>query len=202
MDSRKKYIALYSRTSTSYQATGLEAQKRALKEYCRQNNIKSYRLFFDEGISGSKSSRPQLDVMMSEVRSGNVDAVVVYSFSRFARSTQHLLSALQEFDQHEVSFVSLSEQLDTSTAIGRALFTIISAIAELERELISERVKCGLENAKAKGKKLGREKSRNSKLIRELANKRLSQRKIAELVGCCKSTVQRELKQMVHEGGL
>ncbi len=176
------------------QEKGLEAQTRALEEFCKQRGITDYVLFCDEGVSGSKASRPQLDSMMNRIRAGEFETLAVYSFSRFARSTKHLLNALEEFEQLGVQFVSISESLDTGSPIGRALFTIISAISQLERELISERVKNGLKNAVAKGVRLGRKKTRNSELIRELHSKAYSQRKIAKLVGCSLTTVNREIK--------
>ena len=92
---------------------------------------------------------------MIDARSGKLERVIVYSFSRFARSTQHLLSALTEFQELNIFFISISESIDTHTPIGRAMFTIISAISQLERELVVERVKNGLENARAKGQTFG-----------------------------------------------
>ncbi|HAG27420.1 TPA: hypothetical protein DCG61_01390 [Patescibacteria group bacterium] len=184
---------LYARTSTNRQEKGLEAQVRALKSFAEQKGIIEFDVYSDEGVSGAKCSRPGLDRLMQGVRSGQYGGVIVYSFSRFARSTKHLLEALDEFRKWNVSFISTSESIDTGSAIGLALFTIISAISQLERELISERVRNGLANAKAKGKKLGKEKTRNSVLIRTLANKKYSQRQIAKLVGCSKTTVQTEL---------
>ncbi|MCB0422024.1 MAG: recombinase family protein [Bdellovibrionales bacterium] len=106
-----------------------------------------------------------ISTVMKAIRKGAYKTVIVYSFSRFARSTTHLLSALEEFKDLDVQFISVSKSLDTGSAIGRALFIIISAISQLEWELISERVKNGLKNAKAKGVQLGRSKSRNSELI-------------------------------------
>jgi DNA invertase Pin-like site-specific DNA recombinase len=189
-----KLTALYIRCSTDKQATGMEAQKRALEKYCNDNDIKDFKVYEDFGISGAKESRPGLDSLISDSNVNKIETVIVYSFSRFARSTSHLLSALNHFKSKDIGFISLSEKLDTNSAMGKAVFTIISAISELERELIAERVRNGLNNAKAKGKKLGRKKTRNSKLIRELAKQNLSQRRIAELVGCSKTTVWRELK--------
>lgn len=185
---------LYSRTSTNRQEKGLEAQIRALRSYAEQSGITKFDIFSDEGISGSKASRPGLDQAMQAIRAGKYEGIIVYSFSRFARSTKHLLEALDEFQNLNVGFISLSESIDTKSAIGKALFTIISAISQLERELVSERVKNGLNNAKAKGKRLGRKRTRNSILIQELASKKYSHRKIAALVGCSKTTVHRELK--------
>lgn len=126
-----KYVALYSRVSTANQVKGLEAQERSLENYINQNSIKSYKKFSDSNVSGAKASRPQLDILMQEVVERKVSKIVVYSFSRFARSTRHLLDALEIFKKHNVEFVSLSEQIDTSSAIGTAFFTIIGAIAQL-----------------------------------------------------------------------
>jgi DNA invertase Pin-like site-specific DNA recombinase len=131
---------------------------------------------------------------MSEVNEGKVSKVVVYSFSRFARSTRHLLDALETFKKHQVEFVSLSEQIDTSSAIGTAFFTIIGAIAQLERELISERVKNGLKNAVAKGKKVGRPRTRPSQSIISLHQEKYSYREIAKLLGISHTAVAREIK--------
>lgn len=173
-------VCIYLRTSTDKQQTGMEAQKRAVMDYCKQRSINDYVIYEDFGISGTKSKRPQLDLMMSKLRSGEHDTLIVYSFSRFARSTKFLINSLEEFNELGVNFISLSENIDLSTAIGKAMFTIISAIATLERDLISERVKNGLRNAKAKGKQLGRRRSVNRELILSLRDKGFTYRQIAE----------------------
>lgn len=191
-------IILYARTSTDRQSKGLEAQIRTLREYCKSRGIVEYKVFKDAGISGAKNSRPKLDEVMKLVRAKKVKRVIVYSFSRYARSTKHLLDSLEEFNQYGVDFISISENVDTSTAIGKALFTIISAISQLERELISERVKNGLKNASAKGKQLGRPRTRNSNLIQELRQQGMSYRRIGELCNCSIATVYRELRS-VHK---
>ncbi len=132
----KKMVALYCRVSTNDQRLGLESQARALREYCRMNNITNYELYADEGISGTKASRPALDRLMTLVKNGEIECVIVFSFSRFARSVQHLLSGLETMKNHECGFVSLSEKLDLNSSLGKAVFVIIGAIAQLERDLI------------------------------------------------------------------
>ena len=122
--------------------------------------------------------------------------LVVPNFSRFARSTRHLLDALEFFKKHNCEFVSLSEKVDTSSPMGRAFFTIISAISQLERELISERVTNGLKNAKAKGKRIGRPKTRPSQSIRSLRADQYSYREIAKILGISHMAVARELKKI------
>jgi DNA invertase Pin-like site-specific DNA recombinase len=191
----KKKTVIYYRTSTDKQEKGLESQLNALKNYCHQRSIQDYKVFKDFGISGAKESRPALNELMDMVDKGEVKTVICYSFSRFARSTKHLISALESFRERDIAFISITEQIDTSSAIGTAFFTIIAAIAQLERELISERVKNGLENAKSKGAKLGRKRIRNSSLIRELSEKGYSQREIAELSEISKTTVFRDLRE-------
>ena len=112
--------------------------------------------YIDEGFSGSKSSRPALDRLMADAHRRKFDVIIVWKFDRFARSVSHLLRALETFNALGIAFVSLSESLDTSTPAGKMVFTVLGAVAELERSLIVERVKAGLRNARAKGKRLGR----------------------------------------------
>lgn len=190
----KRKVCLYARVSTNDQVTGLESQARALNEYCRMNNITDYELFADEGISGTKSSRPALDRMMKAVRDNEVECVVVYSFSRYARSTTHMLAGLEEMKKTNTNFVSLTEKIDTSSPIGKAMFVIISAIAALDRDLIAERVKNGLVNARAKGKLIGRKKLRDSDLIRKLLKAGMTYRNIAIIAKCSHGSVSAEYR--------
>lgn len=190
-----KITAIYVRTSTLKQEKGLESQQRALIEYCDRKEIRNYRVFEDEGISGSKAKRPALDELMKLVDEGKVEAVLVYSFSRMARSTRHLLEALETFRQKDVNFISITEQIQTDNAYGRMMYTLVASFAELERSLIQERVCCGLKNALAKGKRLGRPKTRPSELILELTNKGYTQKRIAELTKTSRASVWRELQK-------
>lgn len=156
-------------------------------------------MFTDGGISGTKSSRPALDQMMAAVDRGEISSVVVHSFSRFARSTTHLLSALTCFKSKGVHFVSISERIDTNSAVGVAIFSILAAIAQLERDLIASRVKIGLENARAKGKLIGRKKLRDSDLIRKLLKAGMTFRQIAQIARCSHGSVWAELVALRRE---
>lgn len=187
-------VAIYARTSTDRQQGGLESQKRALVEYCNLKGVKDFSIYEDFGVSGMKSRRPELDRLMRDVRSGTVKSVVVYSFSRFARSTKFLIDSLEEFNSLGVNFVSLSESVDLSSPMGKAMFTIISAIANLERDLISERVKLGLKNARANGKNIGRPKLSNDELIVSLRKKGYTYRQIRKFLGVGNATITRALK--------
>jgi len=148
--------ALYARVSTFNNGQDPEVQLRELREYCQRRGWTIFAEYVDVGISGSKDSRPELNRLMADAKRRRFDAVVVHRFDRFARSVNHLLKALEEFNALGIDFVSLSEQMDTSTPTGKMVFTVLGAVAELERSLIAERVKAGLRNAKAKGRKLGR----------------------------------------------
>jgi DNA invertase Pin-like site-specific DNA recombinase len=190
---KKRLSAIYCRVSTDGQQTGLESQIRALKDWCFRNQITEYELFADEGISGAKESRPALNRLMAMVENGEVEQVIVFSFSRFARSTSHLLKGLKTFKDHSTRFISITESIDTNSPLGVALYTILGALAQLEREMIIERVRAGLANARAKGKKIGRVKKRNSLLIRSLVDAKLSYREIARIAKCSHGSVHAEL---------
>ena len=194
-----KRVAIYARVSTSDQKFGLESQLRALKEYCERMKIENYEVFTDENISGAKISRPSLDRMMAAVRNREISTVVVYSFSRFARSTTHLLGALEEMKKYETEFISITEKIETNSPMGRAFFTVIAAISQLERELIVERVKNGLKNARAKGIHIGRIKTRPSELIRALLRSGMSHRGAAKVARCSHGSISLEKKMMVQE---
>jgi DNA invertase Pin-like site-specific DNA recombinase len=194
-----KKVALYCRVSTGNQSTGLEAQVRALREYCARNSISDYVIYEDENQSDVKQSRPTLDRMMKDVREGLIEKVIVYSFSRYARSVTHLLRALEEFRKMNVGFVSITESIDTNTPLGAAVFTILGAVAQLERDLIAERVRNGLANARAKGVRIGRLKTRDSDLIRKLRASGMTYRQIATISKCSAGAVSAELRAMKAE---
>src|SRR3989441_12294368 len=148
--------ALYARVSTANNGQDPTMQTRELEEYCERRGWKVVGEYVDVGISGSKEKRPELDRLMADAHRRRFDAVVVWKFDRFARSVSHLLRALETFKALGIEVVSFSEQVDTSTPMGKMVFTVLGAVAELERSLIVERVKAGLRNARAKGKRLGR----------------------------------------------
>jgi DNA invertase Pin-like site-specific DNA recombinase len=129
---------------------------------------------------------------MTDAHQRRFDVIVVWKFDRFARSVSHLLRALETFKAQGIEFVSYSEQLDTSTPAGKMVFTVLGAVAELERGLIVERVRAGLRNAKAKGKKLGRpKKSVAAAEITALRAQGRSWRKIARQLGVSARTARR-----------
>ncbi len=192
---KKRRTALYARVSTGQQSSGLDAQIRALRIFCEQNKIEDYELFADENQSGTKSSRPALDRMMKAIDNGEIEAVVVFAFSRFARSVTHMLKGLEIMRAKKTNFVSLSEKLDLNTSLGNVVFIIISAIAQLERDLIAERVRNGLAAAKARGKRIGRVRKRNDALIHSLLKAGLSFREVARIAKCSHGSVSASKKE-------
>jgi DNA invertase Pin-like site-specific DNA recombinase len=180
-------VAIYSRVSTAGQDT--EMQTRELREYCKRRGWDLAGEYTDQGVSGAKESRPELNRLISDAHRRRFDAVVVWKFDRFARSVSHLLRALEDFRSLGIEFVSLSEQVDTSTASGKLVFTVLGAVAELERSLITERVRAGLRNARAKGKKLGRPgKALDPNQIARLRREGASWRTIAWKLGVSPAT--------------
>lgn len=193
----ERIFAMYLRVSTYQQTVG--SQLHALKEYCLRNGIEKYEMFIDEGISGAIENRPALNRLMEMVEKNEVQMILTFSFSRIARSTSHLLKTLQKCKDHNTRLNSITEALDTNSPMGMALFTILGALSQLERELIREHVRAGLANARAKGKKIGRTKKRDSDLIRKLLRKGLSYRTVASLCNCSHGSIHAEKLAMKKE---
>src|SRR6201984_1312657 len=147
-------IAIYARVSTKDQSC--ELQVRDLRAYCAARGFDLRRGYVDVSQSGAKDSRQELNKLMDDARKRQFDAIVVWRFDRFARSTKHLLTALEEFRSLGIQFISYQENIDQTRPVGQALFTIVSAVAQLERDLIRERVSAGIRHARACGKQLGR----------------------------------------------
>ncbi len=148
-------VALYARVST-LNGQDPQMQLRELREYALRRGWAIEKEYIDHGISGSKESRPALNDLMSDAHRRKFDAVLVWKIDRFGRSLKHLVNSLEELGALGVAFVSFGDNLDLSTPSGRLMFQIIGAMAEFERALIQERVRAGLRNAQAKGKRLGR----------------------------------------------
>ncbi len=144
-----KRVGCYLRVSTTEQT--VENQRNDLRAYCQARGWDDVIEYSDTGVSGTRERRPGLDRLMSDVKARRVDVVVVAAFDRAGRSVRHLVEMLELFRHLDVEFISLREQIDTGTALGAAVYTIIAAISALERSLIVERVKAGLRRARAEG---------------------------------------------------
>jgi DNA invertase Pin-like site-specific DNA recombinase len=148
-------VALYARVSTLNNQDP-EMQLSELREYAGRRGWQITEEYTDQGVSGCKESRPALNRLMSDACRRRFDAILVWKIDRFGRSLKHLVNALAELAALGVAFISLRDNLDLSTPSGRLMFQIIGAMAEFERALIQERVRAGLRNARAKGRRLGR----------------------------------------------
>src|SRR5205809_3403086 len=151
-------VAIYARVSTTNHGQDVSMQTRELQQFAEARGWTVTGEYIDAGVSGAKDSRPELNRLMADAHKRRFDVVCVWRFDRFARSVSHLLRALETFKALGIDFVSYSEQMDTSTPAGKMVFTVLGAVAELERSLTVERVRAGLRNARAKGKRLGRPK--------------------------------------------
>ncbi len=186
-------VGIYARVSTKDQSC--ELQLRDLRAYCAARQFVVAREYVDEGVSGTKDSRPQLNELMADARKRKLDAVLCWRFDRFARSTSNLLRSLEEFRALGVQFVSYQENLDTSSPLGQAIFTIVSAVAQLERDLICERVNAGIRNARANGTRLGRPRQYvDCDRVVELQASGMSLRQIAASLGCGYGTIRERLQ--------
>jgi len=152
----KVRVALYARCSTLDKGQDPELQLVPLREYCQRRGFAIAGEYIDNGISGTKERRPQLDRLMEAARKRQIDLILVWKLDRFGRSLRQLVVTLEELSSLCIGFISFQDNLDLTTAQGRLMFHIIGAMAEFERELIRERVKAGLDNARRKGKRLGR----------------------------------------------
>src|SRR6266571_4401320 len=188
-----KRVAIYMRVSTKNHGQTTETQAFALREYAAHRGFEIAQEYRDEGISGSKDSRPALDRLMKDARARNFDVVIVARFDRFARSVSHLLRALEEFSHLGVDFVSLSESVDTSTPMGKMIFTVLGAVAELERNLIKERVHMGISRARKQGKQLGRPKRIFNREKARTMLQSMSIREVARQFGVSRGVIERAL---------
>jgi DNA invertase Pin-like site-specific DNA recombinase len=184
----KTKVGLYARVSTLDQSPDM--QIRELREYAAARGWIITNEYVDRGVSGVKESRPALNQLMNDARKRKFDCVAVWKFDRFARSVQHLLAALDEFRSLGIQFISYQENIDTTTPLGQAVFTIIAVIATLERDLNRERVRAGLRHARAKGKRLGRPRRIiNIDTIEKMRGVGMGERAIARELGVAPGTL-------------
>jgi DNA invertase Pin-like site-specific DNA recombinase len=150
-----KKCALYARVSTPEQH--VETQLCDLRKFAEQRGYEVVAEHIDIGVSGMKARRPGLDAMMKDARRRKFNVVLVAAFDRMARSTKHFLQVMDEFEDLGIEFVSRRENVDTTGAMGRLFLTLIGSIAELESDLIRERIKAGMRRRKLEGFRLGRQ---------------------------------------------
>jgi DNA invertase Pin-like site-specific DNA recombinase len=188
--------AIYGRVSTlTNQST--EMQVRDLRQLADRRGFEIMHEYLDEGFSGAKSSRPALDEMLADAKRGEFSILLVWKLDRLGRSLAHLVRLLEDLRAWNVELVSFSEGLDFTTTTGKLLYQMLSAFAEFERDCIRERVRSGLRNARAKGKKLGRPRVfADASRIAALRTQGRSWREIVSETGVSKGTAQRAARNL------
>ncbi len=177
-------VGVYARISTTDKGQDPELQLGPLREHALARGWIIHKEYVDEGISGAKERRPALDQLMGDAKRRLFDAVLVWRFDRFARNTRHLINSLHEFRHLGIAFISFQENLDTSSPMGEAMFAIIGAMAQLERDITRERVKAGVARARARGRQLGRpRKVFHRDQVEQLRAQGLSFRQIGKQLG-------------------
>jgi len=185
-----KSVAIYARVSTDRQST--ESQLNTLREYIEKREWNLFKEYIDEGFTGSNTKRPAFKEMMADAKKRRFDVLLVYKLDRLSRSLKDLIITLDDLKSTGIDFVSYDNSLDTTTPTGRLIFHVVGSVAEFEREIIKERVKSGLENARRKGKRLGRPPV-SSALVEEakrLRSQGMPYRKIGLQLGIPESTVR------------
>jgi DNA invertase Pin-like site-specific DNA recombinase len=184
-------VALYARVST-LNGQDPEMQLSELREYAARRGWTIHGEYVDQGVSGSKESRPELNRLTVDAHRRVFDAVLVWKIDRYGRSLKHLVNALADLSAYGVAFVSFRDNLDLSTPSGRLMFQIIGAMAEFERALIQERVRAGLRNARSKGKRFGRPRVQvDATSVAALRRDGLSWSQICQRLRLSKGTAQR-----------
>lgn len=188
-----KRVALYVRVSTVDQHP--ETQLYDVRQLAKQRGHEIVREYSDR-ISGAKAKRPGLDQLMADARRRRFDVVIVWAFDRMARSVRHFLEILDELNHLGIEFISFRENIDTGGPLGRAMVVIVGAIAELERNLIVERVKAGMRRARLEGQKIGRPALDvdRDQIVRDRLSG-ISLTEVAKKHGCSRATVCRLVKE-------
>lgn len=191
-------FGIYVRVSTADKGQDPELQLRPLRDYAKARGWEA-KEYIDVGESGSKDHRPGLDGLMEDTRKRRIDGILVWKLDRLARSLKSLLTMLDELRALGVQFVSYTENLDFSTPAGRAMTSLIGTFAEFERDLIRERVRAGMENARRKGKRPGpRSKFATADLctLRRMRGRGMSIRAIAKEMGVSPALVHKSLQHL------
>ncbi|MCS7240458.1 MAG: recombinase family protein [Candidatus Bipolaricaulota bacterium] len=188
----------YARVSTENQvkAGSLEDQKAQIRKFCELQGHELLEILCDAGLS-ALAERPAWNRAMQLAREGKIEAIVVTKLDRWGRSVKDLVTSIDELRRLGVHFISIGDNLDTSTPNGRLLFHILSAFAEFEREIIRERMQAGRERAKAQGKACHRPRKKlDEREIRRLYELGLSARDIGRIMGVSHNTILSRLREM------
>lgn len=185
--------AIYIRVSTNDQKTDIQLNE--IRSYLSNRHLHDFKIFEDKA-TGTNNARPQFQALLKAARLREIDVVIVWKLDRFARSLKDLITHLNELSELGIEFISLKDQIDLSTSAGKLMLHIIGAFAQFEADLIRERVRAGIENAKRKGTKLGRPRLSDPVLMSKLRKEGLSLSAIAKQLGVSKTTVHNTLSQI------
>lgn len=192
-----KKVAIYARTSL--EKMDIDRQVSELKEVIKNNNWELIDTYVDEGYSRTTTSRPQLDRLMKDSFCRRFEMVITLELSRLGSSIKHMIDIVEKFKERKIQLFIVNQQIDTSTASGFMFFSIMTSIANYERELISERVKSGLENARRKGVVLGRKTNLTPEIegkIIELKKQGVGYNTLAKRVSVSVRTIRSVLRKV------
>lgn len=195
-----KRAALYLRVSTLDQHP--ETQVLDLRQLAGQRGFEIVEEYIDR-LSGAKAKRPGLEKLLADARRGQFEVVLVWAFDRIARSVRHFLEVLDELNHLKIEFISFRENIDTGGPLGRAMIVIIGAVAELERNLIVERVRAGMRRARLEGQRIGRPRLEiDREAVRRDRAQGRSLSQLAHNYGISRASVARCLQQKASTGEL
>ena len=193
----QKSISIYARVSTDKQSVDMQINE--LQDFIKRRDWKLHKIFTDEGYSGRNTKRPAFAEMMLQARERRFDILMVWKLDRLGRSLKDLITTLDMLSSYGVDFISYKDNhMDTTTPTGKLVFNVVASVAEFERDLISERIKAGLQNARLKGKKLGAKRKLDALLFQkglELKKQGFSNRQIAKKLEVSEGTFRYWLKK-------
>lgn len=196
-DLKSNTVGVYLRVSTDQQS--VDMQMREITAFLENKGLPQPQIYQDEGMSGKSTNRPGLKTLLEDARMGRISIIVVWKLDRLFRSLSHLISTISALESYGVKFVAVRDQIDLTTSAGTLMMHMLGAFAQFERDLIAERTKAGLANAKAKGRKLGRPSKLGTNIAQEtcqLHQSGLSHRRIALTLGISRGLVQRHLRRV------
>lgn len=188
----RERIGIYMRVSTQDQSTDL--QRYELEAYATSRGWGQL-AWYEDKATGTHTNRPRFRELMADAKARKIDVVLVWKLDRFARSLKDLILSLQDLADLGVAFVSLKDQLDLTTSVGKLMLHVIGAFAQFEADIIKDRVRSGLAAAKARGSKLGRPRRLDPVRVIELRRQGKSLSQIARALGTTKSAVSKILRR-------
>jgi len=194
----QKTVAIYARVSTDRQHVDMQLVE--LRQYAQSRGWTLHKEYIDEGYTGSNTKRPDFQALINDAKKRRFDVLLVWKLDRLSRSLRDLINTIDELNHLGIDFVSYENNLDTSTPQGKLVFHVIGAVAEFEKDIIRERVRSGLENAKRKGKRLGRPPVKDAVMAEaeELKKQGLSVRAIGSKLGVDEGTIRKRLKKALQ----